>query len=148
MIRHGIHSAALLLAAACVGRLGPPPATSALQSDVPVAASPQLAPEAVPALMLLDVSLPPAGRAMGSHLEGALYAQRAGSIELTDGRRLSWSRAIRAAGDSLLRAAGYTVRTLGGPTSDAESMREIRFGLSVDVGELAVTTTGRVAPIF
>ncbi|MFI5207059.1 MAG: hypothetical protein ACHQX4_03485 [Gemmatimonadales bacterium] len=148
MIRHGVHGAAVLIAAACAGHLAPPPSASSPASDAPAAAGAPLAPDAVPALMILDVTLPPAGRSVGSHLEGALYSQRAGSIELTDGLRLRWSRLIRTAGDSILRAAGYNVRSLGAPTSDAEPLRDVRFGLSVDVGELTVETTGRVAPIL
>jgi hypothetical protein len=148
MIRHVVRCAALLLAAACVGHLAPSTPASSLVSGAPVAPSAPLAPGAVPALMILDVTVPPAGRSVGSRLEGALYPQRAGSIELTDGRRLRWSRSIRTASDSLLRAAGYNIRTLGAPTSDAEPMHDVRFGLSVDVGELTVTATGRVAPIL
>jgi hypothetical protein len=148
MIRHGVRCAALLVAQACVGRAVPPPATTALLSEAPVERTAPLAPEALPAIMILDVNLPSAGRSVGGHFEGALYPQRAGSIELTDGRRLRWSRAIRAAGDSLLRAAGYQVRSLGEPTSDAEPMRDVRFGLSVDISDLSVATTGHVAPIL
>lgn len=147
MIRNGVHGAALLLAAACAGRFSPARAAAPL-SDAPVGPSVPLAPEAVPRLMILEVTLPPAGQSVGAHLEGALYAQRAGTIELTDGRRLHWSRSIRAAGDSVLRAAGFDVRSLGAPTSDAEPMHDVRFALSADVGELTVTTTGRVAPIL
>ncbi|MFI5280530.1 MAG: hypothetical protein ACHQU1_08550 [Gemmatimonadales bacterium] len=117
-------------------------------SEPPVALGAPLAPGAVPTLMVLDVTLPAAGRNVGGHFEGALYPQRAGSIELTEGRRLRWSRSIRAASDSILRATGYTMRSLGEPTSDAEPMHDVRFGLSVDVSELTVTTTGRVAPIL
>ena len=119
-------------------RVAPPPDTPA----VPVV---RAGPRAIGTIILLAVELPEAGRRIGGHFEGALYDTEVASLRMPDGARQRWADASRDAGDSLLRAAGYTVRRAPARSSDAEPLPGVRFGLSAEVS-LSVRTVGRVEP--
>jgi hypothetical protein len=149
MMRIGRHAFALLALAACGRRFQPAdPPVAPVQLRRPVEpARPLPTPASVGTIMILDVALPPAGTPIGGHFQGAGFSARAATLLMADGLRARWARAVRGAGDSLLTAAGYVVRPMGPPSSDASPLVDVRFGLTADVTELSVRTTGRVAPL-
>lgn len=137
---------AALAGCAAAGRApaGPArPARAAAQLDPSGATDPRN----VGTLAILDVTLPEAGEAIGEQFAGMQFAQRIGRLHMNDGQRRAWTAAARRDADSVLRVAGYPVRTIAAATSDAERAEGIRFGLSATVERLALRTAGRGSPM-
>jgi len=132
----------LLVLAACSRPAAPRVAAPEEPALAPVA---RAAPRAVGTIILLGVELPEAGQRIGGHYEGAMFDAEVSSLTMGEGARRRWSDGSRDAGDSLLRAAGYTVRRAPAPSSDAEPLAGVRFGLTAEVA-LSLRTAGRVAP--
>jgi hypothetical protein len=123
---------------------------------VPAAAQAPRAPRAAPlaglaapqlagTIVVMGIEFPAPGT-IGGHFSGIQFERQVGDIVLTDGLRNSWQlgAAIRTA--ATMEAAGYSVRNGALPTSDAQGLAGVRFGLSGRVAELRVRTAGATGP--
>lgn len=137
---------ALLLFAGCAPR--PVQIASAPLAKITAEPEPsvEFRPRAAGVITLLGVELPEAGTTIGGHYQGIQYARQRGNLVMADGTRDRWMQIMRAAGDSAMIAAGFRVQIPGPPTSDAEPMRGVRFGLTATVTHLELKEIGYVEP--
>ena len=98
------------------------------------------------AILLLGIEMPPAGSPLGGHYGGVSFELRLTSYQLTDAARVRWGQTARERGEAVLRGAGYRVRPGGPPSSDAQLLRDVQYGLSGRVQSLQVRTTGLLEP--
>ena len=146
MKRRAASALALLALAACA----PQPvqiASSPVSSPEPEGPPIAYAPRSAGVITLLSVELPEAGTIIGGHYQGVQYDRLRGNIVMADGTRDRWMQTTRAAGDSVLIGQGFRVQVPGPPTSDAEPMRGVRFGLAATVTQLRLRTVGYVEPL-
>jgi trypsin-like peptidase len=104
-------------------------------------------PHSVGTIVMLDVTFPEAGTRVGAQLAGAQYSQRVGDLRLTEAVRQRWAREARETGEAVLRGAGFAVRSLGTPSSDAQSVEGVRFGIAGLVVALQLDVMGRTEPV-
>ncbi len=144
--RGALGAAAAALAASCAAgavKINPnAPAPAARQEAPPAGYSPRSA----GVITLLSVDLPEAGTTIGGHYAGVQYDRLRSNIQMSDGARQRWTRATRAAGDSVLVTQGFRIQIPGPPSSDAEPLRGVRFGLAATVHHLELKTIGYVEP--
>ena len=104
-------------------------------------------PRSVGTIVMLEVTFPEAGTRIGSAMAGAQFNQRVGELRVTESVRGRWAREARETGEALLRGAGFVVRSLGGPPSDALSAAGVRVGIAGLVTALQLDATGRTEPL-
>jgi len=121
----------------CACRHGPP--DEAIPLPVPADAG---------AILLLGVELPAAGATLGGHYGGTNFETRLASYQLSDAVRLRWARSARERGEAVLRGSGYHVRSGGPASSDAQSLRDVQYGLSGHVQAIQVRTSGAAEPFL
>ena len=97
-------------------------------------------------ITLLSIELPEPGTIVGGHYQGVQYDRLRGTITLAAGTRERWMESARAAGDSVLIGQGFRVQIPGPPTSDAEPMQGVRFGLAATVTMMDLKEIGYVEP--
>lgn len=95
-------------------------------------------------IMYLGLELPVAGTVLGGHYAGNNLRQN--SYQLNDGARTRWAMGARERGEAILRGAGFQVRTINPATSDAQALFGVQYGLSGQVHQLNVRTTGTAEP--
>ena len=96
---------------------------------------------------LLSIELPEAGSTIGGHYAGTQFRREVDNYQLSEGTRAAWAAGAREAGDSVMRARGFAVRTpVLNILGDAEPMRGVRFGVYGDVVHLALNANGNVEP--
>jgi hypothetical protein len=133
---------ALTATGACLHRASDPGAAAAA-----IAAPPPAPPPTVGTVLFMGVDLPAAGTMIGGHYGGAQFDVRQATYQLTDAVRSRWSQLERDRGESLMRAAGYLVRSIGPSTSDAQQLLGVQYGLTGHVTELAVRSSGSSEPL-
>ena len=130
-MRAPLPAVVVVLAAACGGAAPPDVAPTPANSY---------------SIMYMGLDLPSAGTQLGGHYSGANFSTRQATYQLSDGLRNRWSIQARARGDAMLRGAGFRVRSVGATMSEAQEVVGVQYGLSGQVHQLSVRTTGPAEP--
>lgn len=133
---------AAALLAACARPAAPP---AAAPPDAAPAPAPAPAPGTVGTITVLEVVMPEPGTTIGEQYAGTQFAQRVGTMHMTEAVARRWSALARSDAEAVLRLRGYSVRSVALPTSDAARADEVRFALTATVQRLAIRTEGRNA---
>ncbi len=92
-------------------------------------------------MLFLGLDLPEVGTVIGGLYGGAAFEVRQTTYQMSEAARAGWSRAARLRGETVLHQAGFTVRGVGGATSDLVAVDdEVRFGIQGRVSALEVRT--------
>lgn len=97
-------------------------------------------------IMYMGLDLPGSGTLLGGHYGGSNFSTRQATYQLSDGLRNRWSLQARVRGDAMLRGAGFRVRSVGATMSEAQEVVGVQYGLSGQVHQLSVRTTGPAEP--
>ncbi|MFI5280532.1 MAG: hypothetical protein ACHQU1_08560 [Gemmatimonadales bacterium] len=142
MTRRLVPLLALALAGACVhhaGDAGLAPAQAATPPSAP--------PAGAGTILFMGVDLPAAGSIIGGHYGGATFDVRQATYQLSESVRARWTQLERDRGESLMRGAGYLVRSVGPSSSDAQQLLGVQYGLTGRVTNFAVRSSGASEPL-
>ncbi len=136
-VRGAVWFAAMTVA--CASPRGSGPADAPAPPPEPGAR--QSIPRSVGTVLFLGLDLPDVGTVIGGHYAGASFEVRQTTYQMSEAARAGWSRAARLRGETVLHHAGFTVRGVGGATSDLVAVDdEVRFGIQGRVNALEVRT--------
>lgn len=105
-------------------------------------------PAGVGAIVVLGVELPPQGTLLGAHYQGQLYSVRRDAYNLSSDTRGAWSTAARQRAETLVREAGFIVRSVGPVTSSSRRVDDARFGIQGRAISFDFHSTGQVEPFL